>query len=198
MTKREQIQNVIEKLFQDGRPHSTREIFAQCVEEGIDMISDTNAANNVVFKLKESGYLKKEKEKGVYVLAQQENSDEKEETSLPRLNWDKFFVLEPQGRRVQDMKMVIHPTGELRLNSHLQKHIQDRRIEIIMSKDYQSVLLNPQGANAHVFTKAGTARNRGIVELLKKAKIPLPASYLICWNEQYKMWEGKLEASDKS
>lgn len=206
MTKYMQIQTVIERMFQDGKSHDIKEVRSQCAAAGIDVFSDKNAVNNVIFKMKKSGYLQNGEEKGVYWLTSENRpekgtepgaKEEEKEAPLPRLDWNRFFVLKPQSRQYQEMKLVIHPKGEIRLNAHLQKKLQNRRIEIILSKDYQYILLNPQGANAHEFTKAGTVKNREIVELLKKARIPLPVSYRVYWSEQYDMWEGKIEISEK-
>lgn len=196
MTKYMQIQTVIEEMFQDGKSHHIKEVRSQCADAGIDVFSDKNAVNNVIFKLKKNGYLCNGEEKGVYLLTGGDKAGRKE-APLPPLDWNRFFILKPQERRCQEMKLIVHPEGEIRLNSHLQKKLQNRRIEIIMSKDYQFILLNPQGANAHEFTKAGTVKNREIVELFKKARIPLPVSYRIYWNEQYRMWEGKIEIPEK-
>ena len=93
--------------------------------------------------------------------------------------------------------MTITEKGELRLNSKLHKNIPDKNIELIFSNDYRTILLNPDGENAHVFTKAGTTKNHDLTEAFCKMKIKFPVTYHVNWNEEYQMWKGRLEISDK-
>ncbi|RZS94144.1 hypothetical protein [Cuneatibacter caecimuris] len=114
-----------------------------------------------------------------------------------KLDWEKFFVLKPQNRRNQEKRITITKEGELRLNSMLQKEIQSRKIEIIMSRDCRTILLNPQGKNAHDFTKAGTIKNTDLTELLSRLKLAFPVFYKVTWDQEMKLWKGELDIPDK-
>lgn len=114
------------------------------------------------------------------------------------LDWNKYFVLMPQPSRYYEKKLTITEKGDIRLNSALQKSIQSKEIEFIFSKDYREILLNENGKNPHKLTKAGTARNREIVERLKKNKIRLPVSYIVKWNDAFGMWYGIINMSNKA
>lgn len=205
MAKYEQIRKVLEKEFQDGKAHEIRELREKCAASGIDMETDRNAVNNVIFTMKKNGYLVNGERKGEYQLTEAVRTEKEGPAAVPgeeiktaaELDWNQFFVLSPQKARMQEMKVSIVEKGEIRLNAILQKKILSRKLEIIMSKDYKTILLNPDGANAHEFTKAGTVKNKEIVERLRKMKLTFPVTYIIQWDEKFGMWRGELETADK-
>ena len=77
------------------------------------------------------------------------------------------------------------------------KHIDSNEIELIFSKKCDLILLNPGKKTGHKFTKAGTTKNKEIVEHLRKQKVPFPAVYTVNWDEKYNMWKGELHIECK-
>lgn len=113
------------------------------------------------------------------------------------IDLDNFVLLEPKSARSQEMRVSIVEKGEIRLNTLLMNTINTRKIEIFISKDCRKIILNPNGARSHKFTKAGTAKNDEIVTVLKKLKIKFPITYNVEWNEQAAIYEGKINVSNK-
>lgn len=200
----EQVMEAAEQIFEDGEGHTVREIREKCELKGIPVKGDKNIVNNVLTGMKRRGLIQNGEAKGLYVPLPEktgiEETSVKERKELAKvreanLDWNRFFVLKPDSGRCQEMKLSITEKGEIRLNSRLQKEIPEKEIEIIFSKDYKTVLLNPGGRNSHVFTKAGTTRNRGVAEVFAKMKIEFPVFYMVEWNAEYAMWLGKLKLS---
>ena len=183
-------------------------------------MSDRNVISNVIFRMKKNNILCSTGTKGVYKLMSlaqvedqrdnlmQDNAKEQvplctqdiylgSNSKLENLNWDDFFILKPNNARHQEMRLTITEKGEIRLNTQLNKNMPNRKVQIIFSKDYRTVLLNPSEDDAHIFTKAGTTKNRGIVQVFQKLKLKFPVGYIIKWDENYKMWCGELDISDK-
>jgi len=202
MRKYEQIRKVIEELYKDRQAHHLDEMREKCRECGIDIEADKNAVNNVVFKMKKENYLKNSERKGEYELVAGNKKAEEPVVKKPvkaaaQIDWNEFFVLKPETDRLNGMKISISEKGELRLNSRLQKEVGSQEIELIFSKNYKVVLLNPNGKNSHRFTKAGTVKNREIVELLRKLKISFPVIYSVNWDERYQMWKGQVNTESR-
>lgn len=216
MKKCEQIRKVAEGIFEDRKSHNLNEIREKCRDLNIDLESDKNALSNVIFKMKKDKRIRSTGEKGVYELMPlTEMEDDKAEDSQEymlefpsktkveskskslNLNWEDFFVLKPNTTRLQEMRVTITEKGEIRFNSLLHKNLTNRKIQIIFSKDYRTVLLNPEGEDAHIFTKAGTTKNRMLIEIFRKMKIKFPVGYIVNWDEKYEMWKGKLDITDK-
>lgn len=197
MSKYGSIREVIEEVFKDGKPHNLLEVREACKLRGIDMKSDNNAVHNVMFNCKKSGYLEKTGIKGEYIRAAQDKKDEKSQNIQNNkgidLNWDEFFVLEPEKGKYVELKITISEKGEIRLNTRLQKEIDSNDIEIIFSKNYKIILLNPNTGKGHKFTKAGTTKNRECITMLRKLRIPFPITYVVEWSEHYQMWKGELK-----
>lgn len=126
-----------------------------------------------------------------------ENKGKNEYKQGREIDWNEFFVLKPQKSRLNERKIIISDKNEIRLNSGLQNAIQSRNIELIFSKNYKLVLLNPEQENGHKFTKAGITKNREIVEMFRKLKIPFPVTYIVEWDEEYQMWKGELKTESK-
>lgn len=219
MKKYEQIRKVAEGIFEDQKSHNLNEIKEKCRDLDIDLESDKNAISNVVFKMKKEKRIRPTGEKGVYELMplteMENNKAEDSQEFMPEypsktklenrgsrgkslnLNWEDFFVLKPNTIRLQEMRVTITEKGEIRLNSLLHKNLPNKKIQIIFSKDYRTVLLNPEGEDAHIFTKAGTTKNRMLIEVFRKMKIKFPVGYIVNWDEKYEMWRGKLDITDK-
>lgn len=213
MNRYRQIKGVVEEIYRDGAKHNLDEVRERCRELKIDVDSDKNSVNAAVFKLKRAGYLEFAGEKGTYRLTKKEEAemkdkkmedkktegqaDEKEEDSrrendLPALDWNHFFVVMPQPRRNQEMKFSVTQDGEIRLNASLQKEIKSRKIEIIMYDNYKMCYLNPQGKNAHEFTKAGIAKNAELARKLACLGQEYPIVYRVAWDDKYRLWRGDL------
>lgn len=216
MKKYEQIRIALEGIFEDRKSHDLNEIREKCRELDIDLESDKNAISNVLFKMKKDKCIRSTGEKGVYELmplTEMENTKtEASQEYMPEypskielesrgkslnLDWEDFFVLKPNTTRFQEMRVTITEKGEIRFNSLLHKNLPNRKIQIIFSKDYRTVLLNPEGEDAHIFTKAGTTKNRMLIEVFRKMKIKFPVGYIVNWDEKYEMWKGKLDITDK-
>lgn len=114
------------------------------------------------------------------------------------LDWNKYFVLMPQGTKYCEKKLTISEKGQIRLNSLLYRSIKRKELEFIFSKDYREIILNENGENIHKITKAGTVKNYEIVERLKKNKIKFPVSYIIKWNEDLGVWSGTINMTNKA
>ena len=61
------VRQIIERLYEDGEAHTLEEIRTRCQEEGIDVKADRNIVNNVVYRMREQGYLYRGEEKGAYL-----------------------------------------------------------------------------------------------------------------------------------
>lgn len=220
MRRSDQIRKVIMELFEDKGKHHINEIRERCRQLNIDIESDKNAISNIIFKMKKNNILQNTGDKGVYELAPPtqatnnkiEPESEGEKKVVPEcemrtsadslgkkvnLNWNDFFVLKPDDLRSREMRLTITDKGEIRFNSQLHKQLPNKKIQIIFSKDYRILLLNPDGEDAHIFTKAGTTKNRELIDAFLKLKLKFPVSYAVKWDEEYNMWKGKLDISDK-
>lgn len=113
------------------------------------------------------------------------------------INKGDFFLLEPETARYQEMKLTIKEGGEIRLNATLLKEINSREIELYFLKsDCGEVYLKPNGNKPQKFTKAGTVKNRKIVEYLKKAKAVFPVVYSVKQCEEGRIWHGTIKNNE--
>lgn len=203
------VRHIIEKLYEDGEAHTLEEMRVRCQEEGIDVKADRNIVNNVVYRMREQGYLYRGEEKGSYLPGLPVKEWERHweavgaERGIQRepgspCNSEHYFVLKPPKAQGQVPKLCILEQGEIKLNAALRRQLPDRKIRILMGRDYRTLVLEPDGKDAHVFTKAGVAKNTQIVELLRKAKLTFPVVYLLSWNEKIQKWEGKIQVDKKT
>ena len=75
--------------------------------------------------------------------------------------------------------------------------IVERKLELIVSRDCRTILLNPAGPQAHEFTKAGTTRNQALADMLAKMRLSFPVTYTVRWDEGCEMWRGDINISPK-
>ena len=202
MGKYAQIRVIIEELFADNRRHEIGEIRKKGVERGVDIASDSNAISNILFQMKSKGFLRSTGNIGEYerTVSTQEIAVTARKASCAahdQVDWNEFFVLNPPVGPYSDMRVTCTEKGEIRLNSKLYKAIGTNEIELIFSKNYKTMLLNPARGNCHRFTKAGTAKNREMTGLLKKQKLVFPVTYVVEWDENYQMWRGNLKIENK-
>lgn len=115
---------------------------------------------------------------------------------IPDMDWNRYFVLKPKKTRLKELKLSITEKGEIKLNSVLLRNIQSRKLEIILSKDYKTIYLNPHGDNVHEFTKAGVAKNIEIVEILNKMNLSYPIVYKVEWDDKFGMWRGEIDIKE--
>ena len=100
----------------------------------------------------------------------------------------------PETERYQEMKLTIKEDGKIHLNASLQREINSREIELYFYKsDCGEVYLRPNGDKSQKFTKAGTVKNRRIVEYLKKAKAAFPVVYSVTQCETGRIWHGTIK-----
>ena len=209
----DEIYRVIDGLFLDKKEHSIQEIRTLCEQQGI-LLSDRNAVNNVVHKLKVRNRLEPGSEKSFYRIPEQEPDQEPQEggqkpakrTAFSGIqtgekadgtDWNRFFVLEPQSRQALEKRFTINQKGEIRFNSNLTKAVSSRKLELIVSRDCRTILLNPAGPQAHEFTKAGTTRNQALADMLAKMRLSFPVTYTVRWDEGCEMWRGDINISPK-
>lgn len=214
MSKYSESREVAYQLYKDGKVHSIKEVRAVLAAHGIVEKKNGNMISNILFQLKKEGIIKMCETKGDYILADSagdviptENeiyADESVSTEMvktsvvkPNINMDDFIVIKPQKPRQPELKVTIIEAGEIRLNSALHKCISSQRIAVYLSKDLRKMILCSNGEDAMEFTKAGTAKNREITEILREKRIPFPASFTVKWNEDYGAWEGILNISPK-
>ena len=135
----DEIYRVIDGLFLDKKEHSIQEIRTLCEQQGI-LLSDRNAVNNVVHKLKVRNRLEPGSEKSFYRIPEQEPDQEPQEggqkpakrtafsgiqtgEKADGIDWNRFFVLEPQSRQALEKRFTINQKGEIRFNSNLTKAV---------------------------------------------------------------------------
>jgi len=201
------IRALILEMLSDGKIHTTKEIMNIAVEREIIPDKNTDIVYNILFHMKKKGIITTGPDKAQYCLVnKQETNGEVEKpimsnksTKISTLNLDadKYSLLEPMPNKYSKMQLVVKENGELKLNSALMKKINECNIEIFVSKDLRTIILNPLGMRAHKFTKAGTAKNREMVMMLKKLRIKFPIIYTVEWNEDVGAWEGVLDISNK-
>lgn len=209
------IREMILELLSDGKIHTTKEMMDLAVEKGIILDKNTDIVYNILFHMKKKGLIASGPDKAQYVLGDiSEFKDDKEKkeimeraeakggemkkVSILNLDKEKYSLLQPLPARYSKMFLTVKESGELKMNSALMNKIKERNIEIFISKDMRTIILNPSGECTHKFTKAGTAKNREIVCLLKKLKIKFPIMYAVEWNESIGAWEGALDVSSKT
>lgn len=210
MSATQRTKELVIKLMKDGKVHKTSEIYDMALEKHIIRTRKTNIIQNVVYQLKKDGYIRSTGYVGEYILANagddfkeevvvQEKivQERQEKKNQAKINSDKYVLLQPQRARLPEMKISIVDKGELRLNATLMNKIKTRKIEIFLSKDYHNIILNPDGPNAHEFTKAGTAKNREIVAMLKKLRVSFPVVYTVLWNDENGVFEGEINIPAK-
>ena len=115
----DEIYRVIDGLFLDKKEHSIQEIRTLCEQQGI-LLSDRNAVNNVVHKLKVRNRLEPGSEKSFYRIPEQGPDQEPQEggqkpakrtafsgiqtgEKADGIDWNRFFVLEPQSRQARSV-----------------------------------------------------------------------------------------------
>lgn len=209
----DEIYRVIDGLFLDKKEHSIQEIRTLCEQQGI-LLSDRNAVNNVVHKLKVRNRLEPGSEKSFYRIPEQGPDQEPQEggqkpakrtafsgiqtgEKADGIDWNRFFVLEPQSRQALEKRFTLNQKGEIRFNSNLTKAVSSRKLELIVSRDCRTILLNPAGPQAHEFTKAGTTRNQALADMLAKMRLSFPVTYTVRWDEGCEMWRGDINISPK-
>ena len=195
------IKEVVEDVFKDDRPHKLSDVRIACKTRGINLTSDDNSIHNIIFYFKKRGYLENTGVKGEYVRVGSYKKEENEQILYNEkevdLDWSEFFVLEPEKGKYMEHRITFNEKGEIRLNSSLQKKINSNDIQIILSKNLKTILLNPGTGKGHRFTKAGTTKNREYLNFLRKLKIAFPIVYVVKWDEHYQMWKGDLKIEPK-
>ena len=194
---------VLRTLFEDGNVHHISEVKKVLKENGIDYEKKNNIVSNILYKMKKDGYIMMGENRGEYVIKDRETEPiEYKETEdmiqdaeimKPSENDDDFVLIKPQKARGSELKVSVFEAGEIRLNLPLFNLINNRKIEVYLSRNYKKIRLKSGGDNAMAFTKAGTAKNREIVEMLKELNVEFPIVYTVLWNEKKEVWEGKLK-----
>lgn len=212
-TKAFKIRELTLELLGDGKVHTTKEIMDIAIEKEIILDKKTDVVYNVLFHMKKNGLIVAGPDKSQYIIGnvdgvekdkvkkrtiKKEAEEEKEQkVSMLNLDKDRFSLLQPSPSRYSKMIFTVKENGELKMNGALMSKIKDREIEIFISKDLRTIILNPAGVNTHKFTKAGITKNREIVSMLKKLKIRFPITYAVSWSESVGAWEGVLEVNEK-
>ena len=215
--------NFVLDMLQDGLIHYSHEIYQRAKESGVIRDEKRSAINNALYLLKKekmiengednrqyklvSGIEERTKENNVRCVKQstEENAEKNKKLSdvnnetdqKSKIDWNEYVLLEPTKGRHQELKVRINDKGEIRLYKALMKKLETNKIELIFSKDYHSIILNPNGCKSHVFSSSGTVRNRTVIELLKKHKLEFPVEYNVYWNEELKMYEGTVSSDVK-
>lgn len=196
----------IKELFSDGEIHSTSDIRERLDEKKIDYKKRKNIIGNILFGLKQEGFLKAGERKGEYILNRDNSQDKINKAENPNKNvyleeddflksdidFSDFVMIKPQSPREPELKLNVYEIGEIRLNSPLQRALKSRSVEVFLEKDCSRVLLKPDGENVILFTKAGTAKNRDIVKMMKNLNMEFPVIYIVKWNSKYGIWEGRI------
>ena len=217
-SKAYKIRKITLDLLGDGNIHTTKEIMEAVVNKKIIVDKKTDIVYNVLFYMKKEGLIAPGPNKAEYILGEasvyrsnrevkkrQKEDDTKvvkeykldAGVSTLKLDTSKFSLLQPQTARYSQMVLTVKEKGELKMNSALMNKIKERDVEIFVSKDCRTIILNPLGTCSHKFTKAGTAKNREIVSMLRKLRIKFPISYIVEWNESICAWEGVLDINAK-
>ena len=172
----DEIYRVIDGLFLDKKEHSIQEIRTLCEQQGI-LLSDRNAVNNVVHKLKVRNRLEPGSEKSFYRIPEQEPDQEPQEGGQKPAKKTAFSGIQT-GEKADGIDW-------------------NRKLELIVSRDCRTILLNPAGPQAHEFTKAGTTRNQALADMLAKMRLSFPVTYTVRWDEGCEMWRGDINISPK-
>lgn len=193
----EKIRNIINELLADFNTHTTKEIKSRCADAGINLTENRYVLNNTLQKLKKEGIIESTGELGVYRLSKEPSKSKppviNKTSSKIVLDWDNFFLIKPTSSRYDEMKVTVSEKGEMRLNSVLHQKIQSSKIQLFLSNDYKTLILNPCDENAHNFTKAGTCKNKSIVNYFQKLNLKFPISYHVQWDEENQFWKGTLD-----
>ncbi len=109
------------------------------------------------------------------------------------INTKDFIVLEPENRRKQYAVNVLE-SGKINLNGYLNESLQDRKVQVCISKDGNIMLLIPNASEkTYVFPKSGSVKNEEIVHILRKKRFQFPVRYVFKWDDMQKLWIGKTE-----
>lgn len=208
-TKASIIRELTLELLKDGKIHPAKEIVDIAVKRKVVSATNVEPVYNILFHMKRKGMIMAGPEKAQYVLENvgdgiktSEKQDlirmEKAKSiSVINLNSDDYTLLKPLPAKYNRMIFTVKENGEMKMNSTLMNKIKEREIEIFISKDSRTIVLNPLGSYTHKFTKAGTAKNKEIVSVLKRLRLKFPICYVVDWNESIGAWEGKMDISDK-
>lgn len=208
------IRELILEILSDSKVHTTKEIMKIAIDRGIIPDKNTDNVYNILFHMKKDGLIDAGPDKSQYVLrstSQYQQESRKEESvrmksnqmekvhkgSILNIDKEKYSLLKPMPSRFSKMSLTVKEDGELKMNGALMNNIKERNIEIYLSKDLRTIVLNPKGECTHRFTKAGTTKNKELVSILKRLKIKFPISYDIQWSEPMGAWEGVLNISEK-
>lgn len=210
------IRETVLSVLEDGQVHSLDEFRAALAERNVALSKGDNALSNVVYKLKQSGRIASCEEKGCYKLCENERGENEieevkegkakicvdggeEERKGKQVHLDpaEFVILSPLNSREPERKVTIEKNGEVKLNSALMKTLNTQRIALHYRKDLSTIVFDPNNELKLFFRKNGTMKNPEIAELLKKARIPFPAVYIVNWSEEYNAWTGTLQMDRK-
>lgn len=104
----DEIYRVIDGLFLDKKEHSIQEIRTLCEQQGI-LLSDRNAVNNVVHKLKVRNRLEPGSEKSFYRIPEQGPDQEPQEGGQKPASPGKAFYNQPERR--DPLQQQSHESG---------------------------------------------------------------------------------------
>ncbi|MBQ8797973.1 MAG: hypothetical protein IJZ55_00240 [Lachnospiraceae bacterium] len=187
MNKYKLAKELTKQFYSDKKTHTVQETRAFLRNKNIDVDTDPNTTNNIIFLLKKEGYLKKCNGIGIYQLA-----INIPKTSTNRIDYNKYITITPDQKQYPK-KLVVNRNGVVRLNSTFLKCESLKKFDILFDPANKSILLIPNEDSLLCFTKSGILKNVGFENILKKNHVSIPATFILTQDKDLDAWKGTLE-----
>ena len=103
------------------------------------------------------------------------------------------YIISHGTRRAYDKKLTISDDGIMKLNSTFVNATKERRFAVAFAKDFERVILVSECEEEIRFSKNGTTRDRDISNKIAHLGFDMPLTYIMKWDEERKLWQGKLD-----
>lgn len=102
------------------------------------------------------------------------------------------FVVTPPETRSSILLATLYTDGRFRLNGKLSQKVAGKPIRITFTEDAKHFCLMESADPAILFPKNGCKILQTAIDYVTQNRIPLPAKYLVRYNEEHGTWQGDL------
>jgi len=114
----------------------------------------------------------------------------KRRRAMRELNLDNYERILP--KRNQKFQFKVLESGKSLVGNAFLKKLQSNYVEISISEDAASIIINESANQDFRVCKSGYITNKEIAETVVHRGIILPAVYNMTWNEKHGLWNGEI------
>lgn len=115
------------------------------------------------------------------------------------IHLEEFSIVLPPATRKKSLALSVMLDGTIRINGKLLQEMSAQYLFIRRHTDGKTILLQKtdQEEQAYMLPKTGTVKSDILQEELQQCNIPIPARYIVQWDDSINMWVGEYDPSHK-